>query len=483
MLLFSANNITMAFGHKAIISQAFNFKMYTGDKIGIVGMNGTGKTTLMKILAGEIAPDTGSVDTYTDIHVFKQINDDEIISQYSKEHSELCNFDYYNVETLSGGENTRLRLANVFNQYGALYFFDEPTTNMDISGKAMLIDKLNGLESFILICHDRYVLDECCNKILEIENEKCTLYDGDYSKYLEEKALISKTSENQYLAYLDEKHRLNQLYKQQLSSAEKISKKPKDKGKQQSGRFFGGRSKDATQKAMQKSATAALNKIAQLKTVEKPFVNEKINFDFKRNNPPKNKIVVSIENLNFAYGDRVIFDDATCYIENGEHLAILGDNGTGKSTLFKLIINGDKAIYVAPQCNIGYFSQTLSNIDLDKSVYQNAAENSVQDTSLVRLILRRLLFETDDLDKLANVLSGGERVRLSLAKLMLSNANVLMLDEVTNYLDIPSINAIEQALNSYPGTIIFTAHDKNFINNIATKKLVIENKKLVEWFN
>lgn len=482
MLLLQARDMTISFGDRHIIDAPFSIDIFDGDRIGIVGQNGMGKTTLLRLLSGELTPDQGSLSLFCDAVFFRQM--EEAIPTPTEHHFssfywEFCTFDFQNPEILSGGQRTRLKLADLFAKEGALYFFDEPTTNLDRSGKALLLEKLQALPTYILVCHDREVLEICCDKILEIDKGSVYRYSGSYSNYLEEKERFSLKHKKEYETYVEERKRLTSIYREQLRHAAKISKKPRDKGKQTAGRRAGGRSEDGQQKAVQRSAMATVKRLERLEVIEKPQESDVVTLDFRRNDPPANKIVIRIEDLTFGYGDNRLFEKASLYVENGKHLALLGDNGAGKSTLFRLIVQGNPSITVAPKARLGYFSQTLDGITFRKTVYENAMETNTQKVSLARTILNRMLFSADDLPKSAHVLSGGELVRLALAKLVLSDANVLILDELTNYLDIPSIEAIESLLSHYPGTILFASHDRHFVEAVATDIVEIQNRTFV----
>ncbi|MBP5453295.1 MAG: ABC-F family ATP-binding cassette domain-containing protein, partial [Lachnospiraceae bacterium] len=211
----------------------------------------------------------------------------------------------------------------------------------------------------------------------------------------------------------------------------------------------------------------------------KPKVEPTARPDFRLTNPPKNPIVIRGEHVSFSYGDKVIFEDADFMIKNGSKVAILGGNGAGKTTLLEMI-NKREEIYVVPGAKIGYAKQNMSQIDLNKTVLENVRKVSIQSESLSRIILARLLLSERDINKLAKDLSGGERMKLSFAMLFVSDVNLLILDEPTNYLDIPSVEALEKLLTEYEGTLVFTSHDKTFVERIATEKLVIRDKKLIK---
>ena len=210
---------------------------------------------------------------------------------------------------------------------------------------------------------------------------------------------------------------------------------------------------------------------------EKPKEEPVARPDFRLTNPPRNPIVIRGEHITFGYDDRLIFDDADFIIKNGSKVALVGENGAGKTTLIELIDKREK-VYVVPGAKIGYARQNMSQIDMDKTVIENVRAVSIQTESIARIILARLLLTERDIMKKASELSGGERMKLSFAMLFVSDVNLLILDEPTNYLDIPSIEALERLLVEYEGTLIFVSHDKTFVDHIATERLLIKDGKI-----
>ena len=482
-LLLQVKNIEFHYGDQQIIANPFSIDIFSEDRIGVVGRNGEGKTTLLRLLAGELKPCRGKILRYCEIVFFNQISAQSTLnderSNFSKIYAELCPFIFKEYKELSEGQKTRFRLATALANDSEIFFFDEPTTNLDISGKTLLLQKLKSLQTYLLVCHDRSVLETCCNKILEVDTGTVHCFDGNYTRFLEEKKRFWIKQNKDYEAYINEKKRLEIIYYQQLRQAAKIKKKPSDRGQQTAGRRMGGRSEDTQQKSLQRAAKATTKRLERLDVVEKPHEHSVLALDFCRNNFPANKFVIRVEGLTFGYGEKLVFQDASILIKNGAHYAFLGENGVGKSTLFHLITEGHSSISLAPKARIGYVSQTLTTIDFQKTVYENATENSIYPTTFVRTILNRMLFSKGDLDKIGYVLSGGEQIRLALAKLVLSNVNVLILDEITNYLDIPSIESVESLLSAYPGTILLASHDAEFVKKTATDYVRIQDRKLV----
>lgn len=245
--------------------------------------------------------------------------------------------------------------------------------------------------------------------------------------------------------------------------------------------FLSHHPKDAKARKMEKSAANVKQRISSMEVKEKPRELPKIRPDFRLTDPPENKIVIRGEHLSFSYENGIkIFDDASFQIENHSRVAIVGNNGAGKSTLLHLICGklASEAISVVPKASIGLFEQNLSTIDYKKNVLDNIMEVSVQKESVARIVLARLLFFESDMKKPAGVLSGGERIKLAFAKLFVSQVNLLILDEPTNYLDLLSIEAIETMFSEYQGTLIFVSHDREFIRKVATEILEVKGGKI-----
>jgi len=233
------------------------------------------------------------------------------------------------------------------------------------------------------------------------------------------------------------------------------------------------------QEKINNTVNSLKTRLDKLEKKEKPVEIPQIRLDFSLTNPPENKIIISADRLSFSYGNRIIFDNAGFVIPNHSKTALWGENGTGKTTLLNLIYNQSvDNIKIVPKANIGFFQQAFENLDYNKSALDNVMESSVQSQTTARTILARLLIKGDDVYKNVGVLSGGERIKVSFAKLFVSDANVLLLDEPTNYLDMPSIEALENVLKEYEGTVLFVSHDSAFVNSVADRLLIFENRRI-----
>ena len=476
-LLLEAHGIVKFFAAHKIFSFD-TFSIYSGDKIGIVGQNGCGKTTLLNILSGDIEPDEGYVKSHCTVSYLKQFGKAEpsddllLLSKYGVKDKAYS-------EGLSGGEKTRLKIVSSIGNNSSLLFADEPTSNLDFSGIKLVEQALLDAKSVLLVSHDRRLLDTVCNKIVAIEGGKLCFYNGNYSMYLEHRSKQKDRAQFEYNQYIEEKSRLEASVVQIKNKANSITKAPKRMGNSEA-RLHKGGIRDRQKYAHQKSH-AMEGRLSLLEEKEKPAKDVKVALDFSLTNPPQNKILIEGKNLSFSYSKGMdLFVNSSFTIPNGSKTCLWGPNGCGKTTLLNIISSESlQAIRKAPTSTIGYFYQNFDNIDFGSTVLQNAMAESIQSESTTRTILARLLFKRDDISKLASSLSGGELIKLSLAKLFTSPANVLLLDEPTNYLDIPSSEELQKMLCDYPGTVIFVSHDRDLVNNVSDRLIVFKDKSLL----
>ncbi|EHA5132877.1 ABC-F type ribosomal protection protein, partial [Salmonella enterica subsp. enterica serovar Anatum] len=454
--------------------------VFKNDIIGVVGLNGSGKTTLLEIINNDIAPDKGNVEVKGDISYYKQFG------QYHESVDSWQLKEFRSSSTISegwfsGGEKTRLRLAETFSKSSSILLLDEPTANLDTKGIQLLKRNLGKYNTMMIISHDTNLLDELCNRIIEIDNNTINCFDGNYTAYKQQKEHQIHTEKREYENYQAKKKQLEEAYLQKKRQAEAITDKPRNMSNSEirarsfisTYKSFGGR-----QKAIAKQAKAVQSRIEQLDVKEQVEEQANIRINFELTNPPKNKILIRGEEVTFGYDNHLIFNHASFEIRNKQKVAVLGDNGSGKSTLFSLIRNKYEGIYAVPKLKIGYLYQEFENLQPDKTLLESVLSDSVQENHTVYTVLMNLLFTIEDFDKKVAVLSGGEKIRLSFAKLIVSDYNLLILDEPTNYLDLPSIEVVKSVLKEYEGTIIFASHDEAFINELSTELFIIDNKKL-----
>jgi macrolide transport system ATP-binding/permease protein len=472
MLILEARNIKKNYGEQFIL-EFDDLKVYSGNKIGIVGQNGSGKTTLLNILSGEIQPDEGIVRRLCDITYIRQFSEEDIDAD-KKLIREFGLVQKADQKVFSGGEQTRIKIANAFSQNSLMVFADEPTSNLDYRGVTLLMEKLSRVESFFLISHDRFLLDSLCNRILEVKDGGIRLYSGNYSDYRQQSELERRNAAVEYEKYQAEKEKLENAISNRSTKSVSIRKTPKRMGNSEA--RLHRRAASEKQEKIHNAVSSLKTRLEKLEVKEKPRGLPGIKLDFSLTNPPENKVIIHGRNLSFCYGEKKIFENTGFDVPNHSKTALWGENGTGKTTLLNLIHNRSAAeIKIVPQAILGYFHQGFENLDYQKSVLENVMQDSVQSESVARTILARLLISGDAVYKKVRVLSGGERIKVSFAKLFVSRANVLLLDEPTNYLDMPSIEALEEVLKTYQGTVIFVSHDSAFVNSVADRLLVLDN--------
>lgn len=461
-MVLELKNISKYYGDRKIL-EIDDLKIYENEKIGIVGQNGSGKTTLLNMIVGRVKPDTGEIIHKQNILYMEQF---EEINQENKK--------------LSGGEKKKEAFhKKVWNQNGIL-LLDEPSSNLDRNGINHIEKELKKYQGTILIIsHDRSLLDEICTAIIEIKDGKVKRYEGNYSKYTLQKEAEVKRKEFEYMQYISEKQRLEKAIHISKNTAKEVRKTPKRMGNSEA--RLHKRGVENIREKLEGHTNALQTRLDKLEVKEKPQNNQKIYMKYQTEESVKNKVAVNIENLNIKLGDKLLFENASCVVKTNRKTALIGENGAGKTTLIKQVINGNYHIKVNPNIKIGYFSQDFTNLDFTRTVLQNVMQDTNQSEMIVKNILANLLFKDKDLEKKIQDLSGGERVKVSIAKILVSDNNLLILDEPTNFLDIESIESLEKLLKEYNGTILFVTHDKTFIDHIATDILVIKNYKIIEY--
>ena len=522
-MILNATNISKSFGSNEIIKDA-NFLVNEHEKVAIVGVNGAGKTTLLKILTGEEHADSGNVilakdaklgylrqinnvdstlsiidELYTVIeHILnmekrmlemqeqmQHLSGEELEALYSSytalTHSyELMDgyaakskvigilkglgFDENDFErkinTLSGGQKTRVFLAKLLLEEPDIILLDEPTNHLDLHSIEWLESYLlNYKGAVIIVSHDRYFLDKIVSKVIDIENSEVQMYSGNYSDFSAKKKMLLDAKVKEYLNQQQEiKHQEAVITKLKQFNREKSIKRAESRQKQ-------------------------LEKIDRVEAPVTHIENMKLSLDISKES---GKDVLTVHNLAKSFDEKHLYSDINFEIKRGERVAIIGDNGTGKTTLLK-IINGllspdaGEVIY-GSNVSIAYYDQEHQVLHMVKTLFDEISDTYPDmNNTQIRNILAAFLFTGEDVFKKIGDLSGGERGRVSLVKLMLSKANFLLLDEPTNHLDILSKDVLESALNSFPGTICYVSHDRYFINKTATRILDLTGNRLLNY--
>lgn len=472
MLILDINNLEKYYGYRLILDIK-DLKVYSNDKIGLVGLNGSGKTTLLNLIAKEINPDKGTIKTTMEPFYIKQL-EDEANREIDNEYMSKLGLKNKNKEFMSGGELTRLKIARFLTDNRKFLLADEPTSNLDFDGINLLVEKLVSFDGCMIITsHDRDLLDKVCNKIVEIEDGKIKVYEGNYSDYRMQKDLEKKTQELEYEIYIKEKKRLEKVIIDTRMKSDKINGPPKRMGNSEARLHKMGGQK--AKKTLDNKVKSIAKRIDKLEVKEKSREIDKIKVDIK-GDEIFSKVVIEGKNITKSFGQRTLFKNSNFQIYNKSKVALIGNNGSGKTTLLKMIMENAPNIHISKKANIGYFSQNLNILDENKTIIENILESSIYLESDARNMLARFLFKRDDVYKKVSVLSGGERVKVSLAKILLSDFNILILDEPTNYLDIYSIEAVEEALKNYIGTLLFVSHDRRLVENVGDTIMIIENE-------
>lgn len=522
-MILSCQNISKAFNEQPVLSNV-SFHIEDYDKAAIVGINGAGKTTLLRIIIGQLQADEGIVTLSKDktigylaqnqdvdsentiydellsvkadiISMEEKIREiefnmklvmgaelDALMDSYARlTHSfDLLNGYAYKSEvvgvlkglgfeetefskkisTLSGGQKTRVALGRLLLQKPDLIILDEPTNHLDLNSITWLETYLlNYKGAVLLVSHDRYFLDRIAGKIIEIDQTKAVSFTGNYSDYAIKKEQLRAAAMNAYLKQQQEiKHQEEVIEKLKSFNREKSIKRAESREKM----------------------------LSKIEVLDKPTLTRtNIHMTLTPRYTSGND-VLHIEGLSKSFGNQTLFTDIEMDIKRGEHVAIIGDNGTGKTTILKIIndlIPADKGrIILGTNVHIGYYDQEHHVLHMDKTLFDEISDAyPYLSNTEIRNTLAAFLFTGDDVFKRIDNLSGGERGRMSLAKLMLSESNFLILDEPTNHLDITSKEILEDALNAYEGTVLYVSHDRYFINRTASRILDLSGGMLTNY--
>lgn len=522
-MILACHGINKAFGEEIIVKDG-SFHIEDHEKAALVGPNGAGKSTIFKIIAGELPSDGGSViltkgktmgylaqhqDMNTDRSIYEEVRTakadiiamEQKIRQLELEMKDLSgdsledHMDSYNrltaaferengyayeseltgvlkglgfqeeeftkpVNTLSGGQKTRVSLGKLLLTKPDILLLDEPTNHLDLNSITWLETYiLNYPGAVLIVSHDRYFLNRIVTKVIEIENGKLMTYSGNYTDYSQKKQQIREARIKEYLNQQQEiKHQEAVIEKLRSFNREKSIKRAESREKM----------------------------LEKIKPVEKPIETNK---DFQLKLEPatiSGNDVLTVEHLSKAFPPQTLFSDISFEIKRGEHVAIIGDNGTGKTTLLKIlnqVLPADNGTFaLGTNVQIGYYDQEHHVLHMEKTIFEEISDDYPTLTNTqIRNMLAAFLFTGDDVFKRISDLSGGERGRVSLAKLMLSEANFLILDEPTNHLDITSKEILEKALNNYTGTLLYVSHDRYFINQTATRILDLTHHTFVNY--
>ncbi|MDF2683527.1 MAG: Macrolide efflux pump [Brevibacillus sp.] len=475
MLLLEARHLEKSYGDR-VIFRAEKLEVLNGDRIGIVGTNGAGKTTLLNILSGELQADSGTLSSYAASAIIRQLELAEEEDTSSKGRQKWGVSLVHG--SMSGGEHVRLKIAAALEQHAPLLFADEPTSHLDLSGIRQLEDSLRSYPgAVLLISHDRELLDKICTRIWEVEHGVVSEYKGNYSAYRQQKQQKKEREWTEYEAYQKEKKRLIQAVIDKKQHAKGMRDAPKrmssSEAKLHKMQAQGKREK------VEQSAKALESRLAQLEEKERPKELARVQFDLHQEGEYRGRTAIQCNQVKVQAGSRSLFTNLTFRVQRGQKVALIGANGSGKSTLLSIIAQKAEGISVSPGIRLGYFNQSLSILDLEQSILQNVKKDSRYPESTIRTALARLLFSGEAVHKQVSSLSGGERVKVALAKVFFGDYHMLLLDEPTNYLDIPTQEELELLLADFPGAILFATHDRKLMHRLADAVLSFDDPQPV----
>ncbi|HEY8462798.1 MAG TPA: ABC-F type ribosomal protection protein [Bacillota bacterium] len=503
MLLFCGNDLAQSFEGREIFRNV-TLEVAIGEKVALVGANGVGKTSLLRIIAGQQVPAAGR------LHFFKPVKtamlteelegkDDATVADYlaatlAQFHSVralgevakrfgFAKADTSLVKTLSGGEKTRLQLAQLWLSEPDLLLLDEPTNHLDsvnLDWLEQFIREFNG--TVIVVSHDRYFLDRCVTRVLELQAEGLTPYPGNYSTYARTKQL---QYEQELKAYLDQERQAQKLQKAIAKQQEWAGRGHRESRKKarSDGPTMGSKEYFRTKaKKLDRRVKNNLKRLERMRQeqIAKPRREARMAFNFQSGQSGSDCLLTGLE-ISKSFGSLRLLNKVNFTMNSGEKVGLIGPNGSGKTTLVKIILGQEKSdsgsLWFSPALQPGYLDQELNTLDGTQTVLE-AVAGGISDLRLVRNLLASLLFRGDTVFKPCAVLSMGERVRVGLAKLLLADYNLLVLDEPTNYLDLPSRERLEAALQEYSGALLLVSHDRYLLERVCTSIWSIEERDL-----
>ncbi|MET3729971.1 macrolide transport system ATP-binding/permease protein [Fictibacillus halophilus] len=478
MLLLEAKHLEKSYNGKLILKQTEPFQLFANDRVGLVGLNGTGKSTFLKLLAETEDRDAGTVQHYGTLAIVSQFEQEE--QSITSKSEAAWNLQGKQYDMMSGGERTRTQIAAALEQDPDILVLDEPTSHLDVDGMDQLAAVLQHFKgAVLLVSHDRVFLDMVCTKIIELDQQTFTSFPGNYSDYLVQKEQQLKRKHFEYEQYVKEKTRLEKTAIEKAVKAKDMKNKPSRMSYSEA-KLGKGKLQNA-KRSLEKKSKVIEKRIEMLDKKEKPKKQQNVEFDIQRFSRIHGKQALAVKDLTLGFNGKQLINNLTFSVKPGMKIVLTGKNGTGKSTLLQEIYNGNDTIDKSNQLKIGYFHQHLNILDPQKSILQNVMEHSLYDETWVRTVLARLLFKREDVYKRVEVLSGGEKMKTALAKLFLSDYNLLLLDEPSNYLDLFTREALEEVLVAYPGTFILATHDRRLMEKTATHILELQPPKAF-WF-
>ena len=471
-MLLKAQNIKKEYGIQEIL-EIDTLQIEDFDRIGLVGKNGAGKSTLMSILAGDLEPDEGYVKRFCPIARIRQ-------SQEAKgpvQGSYISRLGLKDSAVKSGGERTRLAIGAAFSQNAPLLMADEPTTTLDLEGILLLEKMMAGFRgAILLISHDRALLDRICTTIWELEDGKLRVFEGNYSQWTAQKERERNFEQFQYDQYQKEKKRLTQNIRDFREQSRQMIKPPKQMSSSEWMLYKGGAA--VRQGHVQARTRATLSRLEHLEKRERPAQLPEVSMKLPDSKKIRARYAISVRDLTIQYGEKTVFQKLNFFLPSGTRTVIAGPNGSGKSSLIRAILDRVPGVSITSEASIAYLSQDQDTLNPKKTVLENVLEDAAFPEHICRAVLDNLCMSPLDIKKPVFLLSGGERVKTALAKVLVSGCNLLILDEPTNHIDVYTMAGLEHLLSSYDGTLLAVSHDRAFIEHVADQVYVMKDGRL-----
>lgn len=483
-LVLQIKNLRKTFDGRDIL-KVKQLSVYQGSRIAIIGTNGSGKSTLLKLIAQEIFPDEGRIKSHVDFSYFTQIEKltkKNVSSNLDGEWLSRFNVPSKVLLEMSGGEQNKARLIQVLSQYQEGMLLDEPTTHLDEESIQQLSDELEYyFGTLIFVSHDRHFINRVATKIWEIEDGRVTEYDGDYESYRRQKEQIERTQKNRFNEYRRDKQKLEKTIEnkeKQVIKLKKVSTKQHQKNIKPS-RLSASKSKDSVQKAAEKAKKVVEHRLQQLEKIETVQKTRKVYFPIPQQLQIHSQYPIRGDEISLIVDGKELIQQSNFEFKMGSKIALIGANGSGKTCLLNYILKNEKGIYLSPKVVFSTFEQLSYQFDEEEDILSYVMKQSDFDEVNVRSVLHRLGFTQTSLMTKMKLISGGEATRIALALAFLRPANILVLDEPTNFIDLKTIEALEELIKAYQGMVIFVSHDQSFIKACADEVFRIEKQRLI----
>lgn len=423
------------------------------ERIGIIGANGSGKTTLAHLIIGDLIQDNGTISVNGRVAYVPQLSID--------------------ISNQSGGEKMMQRINESLNDQPDILILDEPTANLDMTHQKWLIKRLSHFYgTLIIISHDSHLVNQVVTKIWSIQGTRVAAYSGNYDDYMMQINMANDTQAQLYRVAVNKKNQLGRAIEKVQTREKQVTKRPKNISPSDA-RLISGKGKALkSQKKLGQNVKSMARRFSELEKIDKPFATKPLKLQAVVDQAKKSRAILKVIAETVQIGDRVLLKNVNFKLDSGQRLAILGDNGSGKTSLIKHVLSN----YQKP---VGYFTQDLSGLNENSTVLENVLLKSSQTSQLARDFLGAFGIKRDKVFQKVRTLSGGEKVKVLLLQVLFTDTQLLILDEPTNYLDLPALDALNNFLTHYTGAVLMVSHYQDFVDAVATQKMIIKAQQLL----